>query len=213
MAFYMEGNDEWKRQQMLRQQRSFFPNANPGAGTQQFPLAPGVAEGQARMNQIANTSTYKSRRAAGSMVTSPSGGSMFVPSGQFQNYQAQGYQSTPPALDAAQRFDLGQAYAQGYGAPQPSIQQGPGGPYRVAGGVAAPYTPPNIFQRFGADLRGGAQGLGTFAANLGTQFQNAFNTANSFFTGNRPTQSTQSQNFYAYNPSPVPRKPNRYFDY
>lgn len=216
----MEGNDEWKRQQMLRN-RTYFPNANPGSGFRGtysgttgpsyysgardqgtgFTI-PGVAEGQARMAQIANTSTYQSRRAGGSMVTSPQGGQMFVPTGQLQGYLDKGYTNYTPPRTPIQQFDLNQAYAQGYGTPQPSIQQGPGGPYKVAGGVAAPYNPPNAFQRLGSNLSAGLGAMGTFAANLGTQFQNAF----------MPRQSTQSQNFYAYNPSPVPMKPNRYFD-
>lgn len=180
-----------------RRNQSYFAGANPGAGNQGFPLAPGVAEGQARMNQIASAGTYKSRRD------------------DFRNKYPQF--ANPVAQQNLQQFDIKRAYAQGYGAPSPTIQQGPGGAYRVAGGVAAPYNPPYTT---GLSQFPGVGFLQRQMANLGTGIGTAFPAISQYLFGGRGGQyagqsaggTSPNQNYYAYNPSPMAYQPNRYFD-
>lgn len=76
-----------------RRNQSYFAGANPGAGNQQFPLAPGVAAGNARIAQL-----QAQGRPAGGMVTSPSGeGSMWVPAGRAESYLNRGYTNYQPS--------------------------------------------------------------------------------------------------------------------
>ena len=170
----------------------------------------------------------------------PSGGTAQLPAG---SPLPSGYQNATPYVPprtAAQQFDLSQAYKTGYDAPTPTIQQGAGGPYRVAGGVAAPIQQPlfpNIFNNPAGNAvwNAGTRGLsavGNVASNVFSGIGRAANTAlqynplNPGFdydtgkyylpnTGPRPRQQQYAGGnaFYGYNPSPMPMKPNRYFDY
>lgn len=221
------GNDAWKQAQNPQPKEpnpipNPSPNLPPNTGGQNMPRnnfpnaypdytpaqRQSMALAQARTNlnpqqfqtQFPNAIPQGGRKTSGyATVQSPQGGTMDVPSANLQRYLDKGYTNYAPPRTAAQQFDLNQAYAQGYGAPSPTIQQGAGGPYRVAGGVAAPYGSnfPNL-QRFGSDVatlgRGigyGARAVGNFAMN---QFNNLFN---------RPQQQ----------PSYANTGPRRYFDY
>lgn len=150
--------------------------------------------------------------------TLPSGGQVSLPIGsKLPSY----YQNTAtpyvPPRTAAQQFDLNQAYAQGYGAPSPTIQQGAGGPYRIAGGVAAPIQKPlfpNIFNNPAGNAvwNAGARGLssiGNLASNI---FSGIGNAATRAFNPDSYTQTGVSP-FSPNTQSYANRGPNRYFDY
>ncbi len=75
-----------------------------------------------------------------SWITTPSGGQMRVPTGSVGNLlntgSLRGSQVTQIGNQAP--IDRAAAYARGYGAPTPSVQQFSGGPALVQGGVANP---------------------------------------------------------------------------
>ena len=149
-----------------------------------------------------------------STFQTPSGGSItYRPSGRILGG---GAQPTVSPGSADLREPLAQmaaiqsgAYEKGFGSPvypkQPTPLTPSQGLSKAAGYVLMP-GPNTLSEKVGQGIMSGAGSIGTFAYNASRSIGNLLNP--------QPTQpSTQSQNYYAYNPSPVPRQPNRYFDF
>ncbi len=221
--------------------RSFFPAANSqvlmnAGGSSNFHALPpdqnpayqaAIATGRPNMN-------------AYSWITTPSGGQMRVPTGfawQPKTGTALEGSFVNPATGPLTSQQYASNYAKGYGAPAPSFNPATG--TLAASGVETPVEQLTLPQR--SVLPGSNPFLEQWAANLRSQsprLAGALSLANKTFSGLRgafnnpavgqyvnnvstgqisPQQpyspSIQSQNFYGYNPSPVPYQPRRYSDY
>jgi len=150
-------------------------------------------------------SSFGGNRPGYQTVYTPGGGSILMSDAQAKRRTASGgYSLTPPELAQS---NINNAYARGYGAPTPTVQAG----YLAQGGVANPVENLSPQQRI---QYGAGTGLDYLRSNpalaaAGTLAYNALQSVGNLF---RPKQqSVQSQNYYAYNPSPVP--PRRYFDF
>ncbi len=179
--------------------------------------------------------------SAYSWITTPSGGQMRVPTRfawQPKPGTALEGSSVNPATGPLTADQYASNWNKGYGTPSPSFNSTTG--TLANNGVETPVEALTIPQRsqipgsnpfleqWGANLAVNHPALaafGTLASNAFNGLRGAFNNpavgqyANNVSTGQIPSQpasaqqpSVQSQNFYAYNPSPVPL-PTRYSDY
>ncbi len=212
-------------QNRRRTGRSFFPAANypqgqtligSRYGTSSAVLPPdqnpayqaAIAKGRPNMNNY-------------SWITTPEGGQMRAPTGSINalvrpNTALSGsFVNDPTGPLSSDQYNY--AWNKGYGTPAPSFNQGTG--TLASGGVAVPVEQLTPAQR--SVLPGSNPFVDQWGANFSTQHPTlaAFGTlaANAYrgLFNNQPQSqpNTQSQNFYAYNPSPVPSQPTRYSDY
>ncbi len=128
------------------------------------------------------------------MINSPNGGSMGVKPSEVQGYLQKGYTLTQPVITPAQQninqFNQGAAYAKGYGAPAPTVQQFAGGPALVQGGVANPVANISPQQRVQYGVGTGLDYLRTNPAlNVAVSALGGFgrNIASWFGGGNSPS--------------------------
>lgn len=201
--------------QALRPPQTFFPAAGSYIQGNSAGATPSVAALNRPIQDYGTPVAGTTRLGRGDLATYqlPSGGFASVQKGSrvpsYANLTQYGNQ--PNVTDRASQFNLGQAYARGYGAPPPTLQSGG----LIQGGVYNPVEnlSPQQRSQYGAStfLERAGQAIGgtQFALNrIGTLGYNAASgLASKFF----PRQ--QSQQSYTYNPPPVPRQPNRYFDY
>ncbi len=153
-----------------------------------------------------------SRPRAGSdaytWITTPSGGQMRVPTGSvgalLQTGSLRGSQVTQVGNQAP--IDRAAAYARGYGAPTPNVQQFAGGPALVQGGVANPVANISPQQRVQYGVGTGLDYLRTNPSlNVAVNALSGFgrNVASWFGGGNLPSVPP-SANAGVPSPSPTP---------
>lgn len=195
-----------------RRRRSYFPAADQGlygGGPARYGTdvnASGVAEGNARIAQLEQQSTYRTRRQGLNTYYSPSGGSITA-SSLTPALARMGYsESTPRELQFARQQGLAYGNSPAQNA-NPVVNtdngQSLGGDYTLGRGVLAPYSRPGFLSNFWSGLQGVNQFAGAVGRGVGQFANNMFGRA-------------PSVNAYAQNPQPFPTpgytSPRRYFD-
>ncbi len=200
-------------QNRRRTGRSFFPAANGSAQGQTIGFS-GAGNGGFRALPPDQNPAYQAAisRPRPNMnnytwITTPSGGQMRVPTGSVGNLLAPGTSLTGSQVTQIGNqapIDRNAAYAKGYGAPTPNVQQFAGGPALVQGGVANPVANISPQQRVQYGVGTGLDYLRTNPAlNVAVSALGGFgrNIASWFGGGNLPN-AVPSAN--AAVPSPTP---------
>ncbi len=164
-------------------------------------------------------------------ITTPSGGSMRVPTGSVGALLAPGTSLTGSQVTQIGNqlpIDRAAAYAKGYGAPTPTIQPSVSGPVLAQGGVANPVenlTPQARiaggvgstldYLRSNPALTVATNALGGFGRNIASWFGGGNTPSMPPATAAQPTSNNPSPTPYQTPfPSPTPTEtPRRYSDY
>lgn len=194
-----------------RRKRSFFPAAevlgsNPAFQAMNRPMS---QYGSPAGKRLSKNDLVTYTLPSGAQVTVKKGGKL--PSGYAQaEGQPAGNITSPESRAAVANAPIymgGAAdYAKGFGAVDRPVLPD-------FSGYAPPIQQPMTPVQFGARALGNIVSAPLRYASRGIMggFGLAYNAINGL-RNQQPNQNVQRQNFYAYNPSPIPMQPTRYFD-